>query len=473
MKRVQRTLVFAVVVLAGGGGAALWTLGEVKTPEERHRKASEEARLFHFGRDHVLGGELFAPSATVAFSRDPAGGWRITAPVSWPADATAIDAMLDRMAGLRLDLVVTEDATAEELRTTGLERPRVRLDVQLKDGPRHLAVGTKNALQDMYPVTDASKKKIGLTEPGFYWSLDRPLSDFREERLFAVPEEDVERLTVRGPSGEVLYTLTRAEAGWTVAGPGAAPEVADAGTISMLLVRITKHLKAKDFLTDAFDPAAMAARFGLDRPTLTLELETAGGRRVGRFGLAKQEHVAALTPVVHLEGTQTVAQIEGTFQEELTKVPADFRDRTISRYAPEAVKKVALYMGNDNPIIMEKRGDDWAIVLPQPHPAKAWRVDALIRAFTLLRADRIYQHDPTKKQLSEWLLDPPSRRLVFYDAAGQVMGDVRIGKYATDSEIFVMQSGAKRADVVTDQRLRVLPAKLDDLIDEERGAPKP
>ncbi|MCK6547905.1 hypothetical protein L6R52_18785, partial [Myxococcota bacterium] len=104
MKRLQKTLLTAVLVLGAGGGAFAWMyFADVAKKDERAEAEAKARRIFSFTAADVTGGVLHARTATITFARDPSTGWRITSPVATAADATAIDAAIDRMATLEGD----------------------------------------------------------------------------------------------------------------------------------------------------------------------------------------------------------------------------------------------------------------------------------------------------------------------------------------------------------------------------------
>lgn len=71
---------------------------------------------------------------------DAADKWRITSPISYPADADAVSSLLANLANLRLGACVGP-ATAENLAAYGFDAPRLTISIHLAAG----AVGVTNA----------------------------------------------------------------------------------------------------------------------------------------------------------------------------------------------------------------------------------------------------------------------------------------------------------------------------------------
>ncbi len=475
MKRIQKQVWTAAVLVVIGAGAGIYTLVEkVKTPQTRLRELRESQRLFRFGRIDVQRGVLRSPTGTVAFEATSDDGYRLTAPIDWPGDPQAISSILDHMAGLALDRVLTEDATEGALHRAGLDRPRVSLAVDLADGRQlTLHIGEKNNLVDRYPVTDGRKRIIGLIEPTGYWNYARPVDDFRVQRVFAVDPDDVTEVRIEdvGESNGVL--LSSAESGWTVrsvssidgaSAPADKVERADRSYVGLYIVRITKHLDADEYITDDYREAE-ASDYGLDPAAKRISL-TAGDRTYGAVvGFVRETGSDEFSAIFWLDGTRTlIRNTDPTLRDDLSKTAADFVDRTVSRFDPLEAQRVTIEAAGRVSISIERDREGWRLIEPESREAKAWKVDSLVRQLSLLRASRWYADDPTSAELEEWRLDPWSIRLTVSDADGESLADLLFGKYADDTRVFVKRMTERRVGVVPDKVLRLVPSRWQDLV---------
>lgn len=471
MKRIHRSLATATLFFVVGIGGAVYVYQtQVRTVDARFQEEQEAKRLFRFGLVHVQSGRLQGRNATIAFARDDTFTWRMTEPVDWPADVDAINAMINRMAGIKMEPLVTDTARSEDRARVGLDRPHTRLTVQLADGEHTLAIGTKNRLVDKYPITDAEGNRIGLSEPSFFWALDRDLFAFRSKRLFPFTPDQIHRVTIEAPDGTLRVEITRpqkdTEAFEIRGGDLEGPVTGDIGEIDRLLVTLTKRLVAERFVTDRMTPGD-ASEHGLAPPHLTVRVHTAEGPRGVRFG--RQDELRA-----HVEGTASVAVVDQALLERLERPAAAYRDRSILRYNPRDVQRIRLTVGANPPMVVERSegGSDWTIVEPITAPARVWRVDNLVLVYSKLKAHSIYRFDPNPEELAQWVLDPPSRQLELFDGEGELLGDLRLGKYATAGKVFAMRAGQKRVGVIEDSKLGIFPVKVDDLIDSDRSGLK-
>ena len=466
MKRVQKQFLTALVLVVVGVGAGLYTLREkVKTPAVRLRELRESQRLFRFGRIHVARGELMSTTATISFEADGSGGFRLTEPVAWPGDTDAFVSMITQMSGIAMERILTEDATAEDLQRNGLDRPSVTLKVELKDGKKHtLYVGDKNELINRYPVTDADKKLIGLIEPSGYWNYVRPVSEYRAKRVFATDADDLTEVHLKDGAGQPRVSLERTDDGWSMTGPDGKTEKADSGYVGLFLVRITKHLDADEYVTDAYD-ASMAAKYGLAPPALKLELVTKDERKGASIGFVRETDADESTALVQIDGTTTlIRSTDPTLETDLTKPARAFVDRTISRFDTRDVARLTLQTAGQPTVRAERNGENWRLVEPEARDAKPWKLDAMVRVLSLLRATRWYRETASAAELDEWRLSPWSRRLTVEASDGRVLADVVFGKYADDTHLFVKSWPASRVGVVGDATVRVIPERWQELV---------
>lgn len=451
MNRLQKNLAGAVGLLVLGGGAGIYTLVEkVKTPEERRIEQIDAQRLFHFGRIHVTQGELHAKNATITFERGETG-WRLTQPVAWPADNEAISAMLDRLAGLRIDPEITDRATPDDLRQSGLDRPAIRLAVTLQDGRREeLLLGRLNKLSGKFPATNQDRRRIGLTSDDGYWAFDRSAYELRDKRLLPLKNAEVQRVHLQTKTPLVL---ARTPEGWR-----AGDDQADQGLAELFLTQLTVHLKAERFITDRLEPNGLA-RYGLDRPLAEVTVESEGQRYELVFAEFQETAAPEPTLVCWRRGTQTVAAIAEATHKVLAESNASLRDRTIARYDPKKAARLELTIGA-SPTFAAERGADgvWVLVEPQRRRAKAYVIDAVLNGYSGLRGLSLVSEQASDAELERWKLAPPAWRVVVKDTSGAALADVAVGDYDGDTQLYARANGSRRVLHITDAKAKVLPS---------------
>lgn len=461
--RAARNAAFLIGI--GGLAAGGMYLRDIRPRETRKVEALEAKRLFHFGRDAVASATLHTRGATLSFERD-GSEFVVTAPVNWPARSDAAYALLDRVAGVSLDTVLTESASTDELSKWGLDRPIAVARLTLDNGEeRVLRVGPKNPLVDKYPVTDGAGARVGLADPAFIWALDRPPEDFRANHLLPNAQpKDVTTVEVRSGAGGG-FRLVRGPKAWTVAidGEETPPRMAAASRVRLFLVAFTKRVEILRFVSDDADPPAPDAVIAHFRFTLE------DGSRHG-VGILRSTETSAEDGAwqAHLDGTRTRVEIDPSAELELRKGPSYFFERTLSRLDPAAVTRVEIQLGRKPPQTLVRTALEpapaWALRGAPETQLKSWRIDALIRLFAVFEAQSIHEETPSRSQLREWLIEPPSRRFVFFDAADAVLAEVRIGHRFDETHLFARSDRSPRVGLVPEEKLSVLPGSFDELV---------
>lgn len=506
MKRIHKTLLTAALVLGAGGSALAWMyFGDVAKKDERAEADAKAKRLFTFEPADVTGGVLHARGSTIAFVRDPSVGWRITSPVETVADATAIDAAIDRMATVEADVVDVGDVSAEVLAKFGLaERgpgaPKTWLEVSTKAGTEVLLVGPKNAIDGRHYVTTAARKTLWLADPAFYWSLDRNLDTLRDPRVFAVSQSQIARLSVSTPEGPV-WTLERGPesadlsggtpvpkdridagaratkneaSGWIVRDARGDEQSADDSEVNFYLVLVSSRMKAENFLTDTLRPAdeAALADYGLSPPELVFEVGLRDGTKLGsRFGWYQETASEKRTPVMWIEGTTTVVEVPTWVREDLGKSAAQLRERVISKFDAAHIRKMELSPRPGTTMTIVRDGVDGAWRLTDGRPAEAWRIEPLLRAASKLRAPKIDEEKPSAARRRELGFDPPRVRLAFFDERGAKVSELLLGASADDTHLYVMSSELQRVGRYAKRFAELVPQTVDDLVDARAPAP--
>ena len=190
------------------------------------------------------------------------GGWRITSLDGFPAATGRVDALLDRLGGLKRGLPVATSADAQaRFKVADADPGRVTLGKGDRDlAVLHLGEGAGLRRQYARPAGDKGVYEVELTPA----DLPAKADDWANRALLRRDERDVQRLEVPG------ITLERSEDGWRLAdqAPG---EVLDQ-TAAEELVRRLRDLSFAAVLGREAKP-----EYGQDTPVLEVRLGLASG----------------------------------------------------------------------------------------------------------------------------------------------------------------------------------------------------
>jgi hypothetical protein len=278
--------------------------------------ALRDKTVFSYDRGKLERVEIESPKGKVALALQD-GKWRITAPVTLPADEGAMSQVLSKARDLRARDFVSDDP--KRLAAYGLDKPQVRITVWEKEAkePKILLLSAAREPDRAY-ATVAGQGAAGVVavDPKTLEELARGVTDLRDRSLAeAFDTKDIARITIQRPS--VTLTIARTGAGeedWQLAAPKKGK--ARGGRVGELVWTL-RNLKWKDLVAEqGWDPA----RYGLDAGATTVTLAGKDGRALAALAVGKQE--GGLT-YVRIPGQPALYAIESKALGELPATPEE------------------------------------------------------------------------------------------------------------------------------------------------------
>jgi hypothetical protein len=380
------TLAFLLLLVAGL--VALW-LARAKETLQGGPAPGEYALLPGFAAERVreVRVDHLERSFLVRFERDAAGRWFMTDPVSYPAQASLLRALLATLEGAR-----GEPAPEVERAEVGLDPPKVVVEcIQVGEGVvEGVGEGAERTLRVELGGLDLDPSLLYARVPGhpnaalggtdvfrttrvMSNTLERFPDDYRDRRATPINAQDVISIRRRGmvyldaEHGHVDLTLD------ALSGPDGWKRVTQS-TISLdpssmgLLARSAAELDVVRFVDDS--PTDFA-RFGLDEPTFTVEIEPLSGAPVELLfghppherGEHPDEHpVSELQWFCMRKGYAHVWEVEARAVERLA-LPAElFYDQIVVRALREDIQRLELEADGQRRVLQrEARG--WSVGL--------------------------------------------------------------------------------------------------------------
>jgi hypothetical protein len=385
--------------------------------------------------------------------------------VAAAADRGAVDALLDKVAGLRRrQLVAPAGAPPAELARYGLARPRARVSLALQDGKTEtLALGDENPFDGSIFVqpTGGSVEVVG---GDVRWPVEKDLFDLRDKRILTFEDRDVTRLEVAAPG--LSYALERAGDGWRLTAPLA--DRADGLTAARVLGAL-RGLRATGFVAST-TPAVTRA---LDHPRLRVRLATQGAPErtlaLGAPPVRKGEPEPA-TLYARIGASGEIATVRADQVKDLAPGLWALRDKSV--LAPfDREKAEAIRVESAGGVVELRRKpragggpEEWSLTAPRAAPAQAAKVSGILYALSSLQATAVA--DESGRSLAAHGLDRPSRAVTVLDGAGAALARLEVGK--EDGPKTFVRGQAPRILEVETSRLAELPGSAEEL--EEKAA---
>jgi hypothetical protein len=309
----------SLIVLA----ALVVVLGAFITFVERHQPTSEERReradrVFpDLDIDDIAVIDLQTSHGHIRLV-DEDGGWRLTDPVTYPADGAAVLGLLEAVADLDADRVLRADEV--DPTAYGLDDPE--FEVVLIDGDDHryqLEVGGTTPLGAKRAVRRGDDSEIVLCAGSFVSRLDLPVDDWRSREVVSLAESDISTLDI--VAGNDHIRVERVDGRWWLTDP--LSDLADRDQIRNLISELN-GLRVSEFLPSDTDPAAL----GLDPPEFRVRLETGDGVQPVTLELAAPDDDSAAAMVCRRNGDD-LFRASGTIRPRLAKAPVLWRSAAV------------------------------------------------------------------------------------------------------------------------------------------------
>lgn len=423
----------------------------VELPKAREDAAAKT--VLRLEADEIATLTLTYPDREIGLQQTAAGEWNLTAPIETKADDTTVNNLVNTVTTEEITRSLTPDEDAG-IALYGLDAPLVLLDVTLSDGTKlpRVSVGKDTPVGFSVYVQKAGDEQLHLTRQAFRLGLTKEVKELRDKRVLPFDRDRVHRISIGTPAGEVALSKTDAdeeeEAGWAFAAPAGTdseeapatpPFRVDNGAVRTYLSTV-EAVRAEDFIEE---PLLDMAEFGLDPARLTLRLglpddETrtlsVGTERSGENGGAQR--------YVKRHDGETLYLVRAGVLDDLSKTIRDFRDKTVTDIAADAVHMVRVTRADEFGFTITRDPEDtWEIDHTADGTLKTASLKQFVDDLADLRGFEIVADDP--EDLRIYGLQEPALTLAALNEDGETLATVLLGK-ATQGGTerrFAMQAG--------------------------------
>src|SRR5262249_44397400 len=245
-----------LLVIAAVLGVAVYFLEIRKGSTSPTTTTDTSKPVFNFSSSDITSMTIARAGQSVTIDNQ-SGKWAITQPINAPADESAMNSLAGSIASSRVSR--TLNASADDVKSYGLEQPPVTVDIKLKSGEQHrVQLGNKafSGLSVYARVDDAVG--VDLLPVAILTDADKSVDDLRDKSVFGASQYEINSLSVSNEQGQVA--LSREGSDWKIKTPVDAD--ADSSKVSSTISRITSA-KAKEFVKD---PSSDLATYGLNKP---------------------------------------------------------------------------------------------------------------------------------------------------------------------------------------------------------------
>jgi hypothetical protein len=492
VKHPGKTFVTLLALAVGSAGLGLFACSEAKKPAEgkAEQKAPPE-KLFATdtpGEKPTAEATSAAPVFTqltvraqgvTATLERQGDGWRLTSPVSGPADRWTVDNIISQLQSAKFKSTVAEAPTDADLQKYGLEPPVFMVAAKAyvpdasgggkEDPARQRTVtlygGIENTFDGSVYVRREGDPRVYAADGAVRYALEKDLYALRDKEFLGLDEASLKTIEVKARAN--AYALERdADKSWRLTKPTAMG--ADADRVKRMLQSL-KEQRALSFLSDS---AGERAKLGLDKPGVDARFTLGQGGPVRvRLSQVKQDGAAPQVYALREQGSAvTLAEVPESALGVLDVPVVELRNKELLAFKREAVKRLVVYPGAGGaPITLvhtkpdSNTLDGWQMEAPQAGKAQAFKVGSLLSHLDKLKASTFGEASP--KKWDRYGITEASRGASLQDASGKELARLWLGNEVPDKPGFVYARGsyAEVAEVEL-ARLGELPSRPEDLL---------
>jgi hypothetical protein len=368
--------------------------------------------------------------------------WQLTKPVVQPAEAAAVESLLQTLQTLSgQSRLTTQDLKAKPraAREFGFDPPQFSILVQQSDYLGQLLVGNRTPLRDQVFLQVVGADGIYLVDAALLRLIPLSANDWRGRALLRPNELAYDRVAVT--NGAMGFELERAPATklWRLIRPMDAR--ADTPRIDDLL-RTLQGLRAAAFVSD--DARADLDAFGLQPPSLEVFLargtNTLAGLQFGRSPTNDPSRVYA-----RRAGQSSVVLVPQEAIAPWRAAYTDFRDRHLVALTPNVVDELEV-SGAERFVVRRQTNDLWQITGTNGFAADPALVEVLLGTLGTLEIGQFVKDVVTPLDFPSYGLQPPALQFTLRTAAPHTPG------VGTNRVIAELQFGAAQGEIVFARR---------------------
>jgi hypothetical protein len=371
MKRSTLILLLIAALL----GVGVYYLEIKKGSSTPAAKTDTSKALFSFASGDIASITIARLGQSVTIENQ-SGKWAITQPVTAPADESTVNALTGSIASSRVSRTLS--ASADDVKSYGLEQPAVTVDIKLKSGEQHrILLGNKDfSERSVYGRVDDAPG-VDLLPVAMLTDADKSIDDLRDKSVFSASQYEIISISLSNEQGQV--TLSKEGSDWKIKSPVNAD--ADESKVSSTLGRITSA-KSKEFVKD---PKSDLATYGLDKPKIVVTARLAGG---GEQTLTIGSKVDDLYYAKN-SAQQQIFKVEPDLYDDLNVKLADLRDKRIVKIEKADLSSVVIKNANLKMSAEKDKDGKWVVSDAGDSKGKEFKIDKILDPLSTNKATEI------------------------------------------------------------------------------------
>ncbi len=331
------------------------------------------------------------------------GTWYLTSPVHYPAETSRIETILDQLRNLESKAVNLEknaSRASEELKNTGLDKPRFEITLQQGNETWNLMIGKATVAGDMVYAGFRDRAEIYIVPQEFLRFLPKNANSWRSLKLISSRRTEFNQIKADTPSGNIHFLYDESLRSWKMSSPVSSR--AHFESVEFLAQFLTTEY-IREFVND--DPTTDLAEFGLSPAKGKLELfRDDNALEWLEFGNLKPDNEQEI--YCRRSGLNAVLSMPASLFKYLQTDAERFRDPHIASFHPADVQSIEIQSGET--FSMSQTGGKWTVEAKQSFPGDEDTIAGFLIQLTQLKI-REFVKDSVSDYTPYGLHDPQGR----------------------------------------------------------------
>lgn len=300
---------------------------EIRNVELESKLKEQSEKILIFEPEKVKKLTLYNSFGTFVLEKDSKNEWQMISPIKDAGDSATIQSILTTLSNEKYEQIVSEAPAPEDLKSYGLEKPKLKADITFNSGEtKTILVGSDAAIAGKLYLQKEGDKKILFAGQSLKYQIEKNPRELRDKKIIKKPREQLSSVVIKTPRS--IVEILQKDKKWYIEKPFkglADPEVILSFFNSLESLRATDFTSEKSFS---------------GTPVVQIEFYDKPGHLYESLSLSPQKENSSY---VKLKSSKNIFQVFTNSTQALVKNADDFRDRKSAfEFSRPAVEKISV-----------------------------------------------------------------------------------------------------------------------------------
>jgi hypothetical protein len=343
-----------------------------------------------------------------SLEKDSNENWRITQPISWPANTYAVSRILDQLKSLEWETsfsIEDLEKSGQSLADYGLEHPQATLSLHAGDQTVRIRMGQSTKIGNRIYILSPDSNSVYVINQSLFDAISVDMQNLRNPAIFDIPLYETRALSIQaGDANAIRVLLSRRGHDWVFEAPirtGADP------------LRVETYLNALLSGEAVSFVGTDLAKQQLDTPSARIAVEGNNRRQVLILGSSFLNANGEKLTYARRNDSESIFTIPSRILEPLLNAQETLRERKFNYFDIKQITALDISSGDQSTHLQKLETGKWQI-RKNGDALASWDVDAdiiknLLNRLAYMEAERFVSDAPAEADLTTFGFDSPQR----------------------------------------------------------------